>query len=80
MRNEFFLAIVLSLSVPCFAESKEDPSGSLIEVGQAENSQAQARQPAQIETADKENESQSSQESGLDKQSLMIDYCRTHTC
>lgn len=80
MRIKLFLAAVLSLSVSCFAEPKEDQSGSLPDSSQARNSRAESSQSASVEAADKETESQSSQETGLDKKSLMIDYCRTHTC
>ncbi|WP_347888901.1 hypothetical protein ABHF54_05645 [Nitrosomonas europaea] len=80
MRVKLFLAVVLSLSVSCFAGSGGDQPESLPETGQTKNTSTGDEQPTRIETGKKEAESQSSQETGLDKQSLMIDYCRKHTC
>ncbi|MDL1864424.1 hypothetical protein FBQ90_04340 [Betaproteobacteria bacterium PRO5] len=80
MRIKLFLAAVLSVSVSCFAGSEGDQPESLLETGQTKNASTGDKQPARIETGKKETESQSSEEAGLDKKSLMIDYCRKHTC
>jgi len=80
MHVKLFLVAVLGLSVSCFAESKVGQSGSLPGSGQAKNSQTESNQSASVKAAGKETESQSSQENSLDKKSMMIDYCRTHTC
>jgi len=80
MRIKLFLAVVLSLSVPCFADSKGNQPESLLEVDQMKNISTEDEQSTRIEAGKKETESQSSQETDLDKKSLMIDYCRKHTC
>jgi len=80
MRIKLFLAIVLSLSVSCFADSEGNQPESLLEVDQMKNISTEDEQSTRIEAGKKETESQSSQETDLDKKSLMIDYCRKHTC
>lgn len=80
MRIKLFLAAVLSLSVSCFAESERSRSQSLPEADQTKNISTGNEQPTRIEAGKKKAESQPSQETSLDKKSLMIDYCRTHTC
>lgn len=80
MRIKLFLAVVLSLSVPCFADSEGNQLESLLEVDQMKNISTEDEQSTRIEAGKKETESQSSQETDLDKKSLMIDYCRKHTC
>lgn len=80
MRIQLFLAAVLSLSVSCFAESEGNQPESLPAADQMENVSTKDEQPTRIEAGKGEAESQSSQEIGLNKKSLMIDYCRKHTC
>ncbi|ABI59872.1 hypothetical protein [Nitrosomonas eutropha] len=80
MRIKLFLTAVLSLGVSCFAESGESQPQSLSVTNQAEPISTENRQPAQIKAKKKKTKSQPSQEIGLDKKSLMIDYCRKHTC
>lgn len=80
MRIKLFLLAVLSLSVSCFAESERNQSESSPEAGQTKNISTGNKQPTRIEAGKKEAESQPSQETSLDKKSLMIDYCRKHTC
>lgn len=80
MRIKLFLAVVLSLSVPCFADSEGNQPESLLEIDQMKSVSTGDEQPTRIEAGKKEAESQSSQETSLDKKSLMIDYCRKHTC
>ncbi|SFU49147.1 hypothetical protein SAMN05216339_10336 [Nitrosomonas eutropha] len=77
---KLFLIAMLSLSISCFAESGGGQPQSLSVTNQAEPVSTENRQPAQIKAKNKKTESQPLQEIGLDKKSLMIDYCRKHTC
>lgn len=80
MRIKLFLVAVLSVSVSCFAESEGNQSELLSEADRTQNLSTGDEQLIQIKAEKKQAESQSSQETGLDKQSLMIDFCRKHTC
>ena len=50
MRVKLFLAVVLSLSVSCFAGSGGDQPESLPETGQTKNASTGDEQPTRIET------------------------------
>ncbi|MXS85978.1 hypothetical protein ABO04_08665 [Nitrosomonas sp. HPC101] len=81
MRIKLVLVAVLSLSISCFAESGEDQSKPLPAADQVGNISTGNEQPVQIKVEKKKSKSQPSQEEiNVDKQSLMIDYCRKHTC
>lgn len=80
MQIKLFLAAVLSLSVSCFAKSEGNQPEPSPETCQTKNIVTGNEQPTQIKAGKKKAESQSSQETGLDKKSLMIEYCRKHTC
>ncbi len=80
MHIKLFLIAVLSLSISCFAESERDQPELLSETDQAGSARTGNEQPARIEAGKKTAEPQPPQETSLDKQSLMIDYCRKHTC
>lgn len=80
MHIRLFLIAALSLSVSCFAEPGRNQPKPLPESDQAKSAPIEGGQPAQIEAEKETAESQSAQETGLSKQSLMIDYCRKHTC
>lgn len=80
MYIKLFLVAMLGLSISCFAESEVSQLKPSPEIDQAKKATVEDDQLTRIKTKRKTTESQSSQESGLDKQSLMIDYCRKHTC
>lgn len=77
---KLFLTVVLSLSVPCFAESNGNKSKALIDINQKTQSSIQQTQSSQSESPAKKENSQSTQDSNAEKKPSMIDYCRKHTC
>jgi len=80
MRAKLFLVVMLGLSMTCFAEAGREQSKLLSTANQVENVTNENKQPVQVEA--KKNNLQSIQETGSskNKRSLMIDYCRKHTC
>ena len=74
MLIKLFLAVVLSLSVSCFAESGADKSKSSTD----SNQQTQTSQPSASSTTKKD--AQVVEDPDKDKKPPMIEYCRKHTC
>lgn len=74
MLIKLFLAVVLSLSVSCFAESGADKSKSSTD----SNQQTQTSQSGSLSTTKKD--TQVIEDPNKDKKPSMVDYCRKHTC
>lgn len=74
MLKKLFLAVVLSLSVSCFAQSEADKSKSSTD----SNQQTQTSQSSSSSTTKKD--SQVVEDPNKDKKPSMIEYCRKHTC
>jgi len=73
MLIKIFLAIAMSLSVSCYAESGSDKSKPSTD----SNQQAPTSQSSSSTT--KEN-SQTTQDSEKGKKPPMVEYCKKHTC
>ncbi|WP_292976495.1 hypothetical protein [Nitrosomonas sp.] len=80
MRISFFLIVMLGLSMACFAESGDEQLKPSSAINQPESITGENEQPARIKAEKKKIESQFTQKNGINKRSLMIDYCRKHTC
>jgi len=81
MRVKLFLVVMLSVSITCFAESESaqpEPLPAIDQVGDSVTGENE--RSARIKEKKKKNKSQPAQETGLNKRSLMIEYCRKHTC
>lgn len=73
MLIKIFLAIAMSLSVSCFAQSGADNSKSSTD-------SKQQTQTSQSSSPTKKENSQTTEDSEKDKKPSMVDYCRKHTC
>lgn len=83
MLIKLFLAIVLSISVSCFAESRGGELKSLIDTSQQTQSSTNASQKTESSSSDsikKEGESQSPQGTSPNPPPTMIEYCRENPC
>lgn len=83
MLIKFFLAVVLSLSVSCFADSGGEQSKLLIDKNQQTPSATNTDQQTRSSKPDaliKKRDSQSTEDSNPGKKPSMIEYCRNFTC
>lgn len=73
MLIKVFFTALLSLSIPCFADSGIDKSKS-------SNSSSQSTQGSQSGSSATKKDSSTPQGSNQDKKPSMVDYCKKHTC